>query len=243
MTAPKVWNGSAFVDANDYRVWNGSVFAKPKLFDWDGANFRQLWPPPWVEFDAVGAGISGGGSTRSWLHTINGNTFVAVFTNTTLTAADCTVGGFSVPRVFGPSFGGSFSGFNSYVSIFAVVDNSLPQGSQTVQCTQGATAAAGNSVSFRNGGSLLVTADGASGNVAPSVPTLAGQAAVAGYVGGGNNFGAALPNEFLRYNFSAFVTWATLGIWGTDGGLGINFTSVHSGAKSGAVVRVLPVGA
>lgn len=194
-----------------------------------------------VEFDAVSLGGSGGTTTRSWSHTLNGNFIGVIFTNTTSTAATCTFGGVNIPRVYGPASDGGVFPYTSYISIFALVSDSLPQGAQTISCTQAGTASAAMAMSFRHAGAVgAIAADTSSGNVNQTATPGPGGAAIAGYVGGSSNFGLMTPNSAGNYGFTAFVTWATGAGWGLDTGAGINFAATHSGAKTGAVVPILP---
>lgn len=194
-----------------------------------------------VVFDTATLGGSGGATSRSWLHTLKGNCLVVIFTNTTSTAATCTFGGVNIPRVYGPAADGGVFPYTSYISIFAIVSDSLPQGAQTITCTQAGTASAGMAMSFRHAGAIgPVVGDTSSGNVNQTATPGVGGAAVAGYVGGSSNFGLMSPNSAGNYGFTAFVTWATGAGWGLDTGAGINFAATHSGAKTGAVVPILP---
>lgn len=198
----------------------------------------QLAP---VEFDNATIGGSGGATTRSWSHTINGNCLVVVFTHTNNANPVCTVGGFNVPRVYGPAADGAVFPYTSRISIFAVVSDSLPQGAQTISCTEAGTASAAMAMSFRRAGSIgTVVSDTSSGNVNQTATPGAGGAAVAGYVGGSSNFGLMSPNSAGNFGFTAFVTWATVAGWGLDTGSGVPFSAAHSGAKTGAVVPILP---
>ncbi|AWY06133.1 minor tail protein [Gordonia phage Suzy] len=44
MSGFKVWNGSAFVDAQPW-IWNGSAFVRPSgVYRWDGTKFVKIWP-------------------------------------------------------------------------------------------------------------------------------------------------------------------------------------------------------
>lgn len=194
-----------------------------------------------VQFDAFSIGGSGGTSTRSWAHSLDGNCIVVVFTNTTSSGATCTYGGVNIPRVYGPSSDGGVFPYTSYISIFALVSDSLPQGSNTVSVNQAGTASAGTAMSFRGAESIgSVINDTSSGNISQSLAANEGRAAVAGYVGGSSNFGTLSPNQAANYGFTAFVTWSTVAGWATDDGSGINFSGSHSGAKTGAVVPILP---
>lgn len=195
-----------------------------------------------VRFDAsTDLGSGGGSSNRTGTHTLNGNCIVVVFINTTSTAATCTFGGQTIPRVYGPTQGGIVWPYNAYVSIFALVNNSLPQGPQTVALTQASTASSAAAMSFRNAGSIgTVIGDTASGNVSQSLSPVLGQAAVCGYCAGTQGFGTLTPNQAMNYGYSSFVTWAALAGWGLDSGAGVNFASSHSSTKAGAVVPILP---
>lgn len=194
-----------------------------------------------VEFDNSTLGGSGGATTRSWSHTLNGNCLVVIFTNTTSTAPTCTFGGVNIPRVYGPASDGGVFPYTSYISIFALVSDSLPQGAQTISCTQAGTASAAMATSFRRAGAIgTVTGDTSSGNVNQTPTPGAGGAAVAGYVGGSSNFGVMGPNSAGNYGFITFVTWATTAGWGLDTGSGVPFSAAHSGAKTGAIVPILP---
>lgn len=194
-----------------------------------------------VSFDATSDGGHGGTTTRSWTHTLAGNCIVVVLSNSTSTAATCTFGGVTIPRLFGPQVSGTVFPATSYTTVFALVSNSLPQGVQTVSCTQAATASAAGAVSFRNAGSLgtLIT-DTANGNVNKSTTPVAGAAAVCGYGGSSTNFGPVSPNEALRYSFVAFDRWTMMIGWGLDTGSGITFTSTQAISKGGAIVPILP---
>ncbi|ORV20974.1 hypothetical protein AWB98_01365 [Mycolicibacterium conceptionense] len=194
-----------------------------------------------VQFDAFSVGGSGGTSTRSWAHDLDGNCIVVVFTNTTSSNPTCTYGGVNIPRVFGPSSDGGVFPYTSYISIYALVSNSLPQGSNTVSVNQAGTASAATAMSFKNAGSIgTVITDTSSGNISRSTANGEGSAAVAGYVGGASNFGTLSPTQAANYGFITFITWATVAGWGIDTGTGINFSGSHSGAKTGAVVPILP---
>lgn len=195
-----------------------------------------------IRFDNATDGGSGGTTTRSWSHTLNGNCIVVVLASTTNSTPTCTFGGVNIPRVFGPSTDGSYlSIYTSRISVFALVSDSLPQGSQTVSVTQAATASAASAMSFRNAGSIgSVTSDTGTGNISQTTAAGAGRAAVCAYVGGVNNFGALSPNEAMRYGFTAFVTWGCVAGWGLDSGSGITFSATHSFEKTGAIVPILP---
>lgn len=184
----------------------------------------------------------GGTTTRTGLHTNTGNCIVVVFTNTTSSPATCTYGGVNIPRVYGPTQGGIVFPYNAYCSIFALVSNSLPQGSNTVSCTQASNASAACAITFKNAGSLgAVITDNAVGAVNISPPAGIGRAAVCGYVAGSNNFGTLTPNQAMRYTFSAFDTWASLAGWAEDSsGGGITFNATQATTKAGAVVPILP---
>lgn len=191
-----------------------------------------------VKFDNDSDGGSGGTSTRSWTHNNQGNCIVVVLTNTTSSNPTCTYGGVNIPRVYGPSSDGGVFPYTSYISIYALVSNSLPKGNNTVSVNQAGTASAAGAVSFHNAGSIgTVSADTASGNVNKAASPGANGAAVAAYVGGSNNFGAFTPNEVMRYGFITFVTWATGMAWGLGN---VTFAATHSGAKTGATVLILP---
>ncbi|MGV0805821.1 hypothetical protein [Mycolicibacterium setense] len=194
-----------------------------------------------VEFDNSTAGGTGGTTTRSFTHVLNGNCIVILFTNSTSSAATCTYGGVNIPRVFGPSNSGTVFPANGYCSVFALVSNSLPQGSNTVSCTNAGTASAAGAVSFRHVGALgTIVSNTANGNINMTINPGAGGAAVAGFGGGGISFGAITPNEAVRYGFSAFVTWPTVMGWGLDTGGGITFAATQASSKAGAVVPILP---
>lgn len=194
--------------------------------------------PP-VTFDNSSNGGSGGTSTRSWTHNNQGNCIVVMLTNTTSSNPTCTYGGVSIPRVYGPNSDGGVFPYTSYISIYALVSNSLPKGNNTVSVNQAGTASAAGAVSFYNAASVgAVSGDTASGNVNKAVSPGANGASVAAYVGGSNNFGAISPNQVMREGFTAFVTWATVMGWGLGN---VTFTSTHSGAKTGATVLILPL--
>ena len=199
-----------------------------------------------VQFDnSVGGGYKPGSSTSgqsySWAHVNTGNCIVVVHTNaSSTTSTACTYGGISIPRVYGPTAGGTVFPYTSYCQIFALVSNSLPQGSNNVQITNTTDTSTYYSATFKNAGSISTSGDSASGNVNKASATGAGRAAVAGYVGGGSNFGAMSPNEGMRYGVVAFNTFASVAGYGLDTGSGITFSSSHSGAKAGAVVTILP---
>lgn len=236
----KYWNGSAFADGKP-KIWDGSQFIDPsEAWIWDGSQFVRVWPQP-VEFDSVGGPVAGPSSTKTWPHTIDGNCIVVVFNNTTSTGPVCTVGGVNIPRVFGPTAGGIVA-FTAYNSVFALISNSLPQGPQTVSCTQGGSAASGVSMTFRNAVSLgAVRSTTAGGNVNEVFAPSLGSAVAGGYVAGNNLFGAFSPVETMRYGFISFNNWASLGGYGLDTGSGITVTSSFSGAtKAGALVPIYP---
>ncbi|WP_166905908.1 hypothetical protein [Mycobacterium sp. DL440] len=192
-----------------------------------------------VLFDAFTLGGSGGASSRAWAHPTDGNCLAVVFTNTTNSAPTCTYGGVTIPRVYGPVADGGVFPYTSYISIFVLVSNSIPQGSNTVSVNQAGTASAATAMSFRNAGSIgSVIADTSSGNINQNIAPNEGQAAICGYVGGSSNFGTLSPNQAANYGFITFVAWGTVGGWGLDTGSGINFSGSHSGAKSGAVVLI-----
>ncbi|OCB09218.1 hypothetical protein A5717_25935 [Mycolicibacterium porcinum] len=194
-----------------------------------------------VVFDNSSDGGSGGTTTRSWNHDNQGNCIVVGFTNSTTTAPTCTYGGVTIPRVFGPTNSGTVFPYNGYCSVFALISNSLPQGVNTVSCTQAGTASAAGAVSFKNAGSFatLIT-DTANGAINKTTVAGDGRAAVAAYGGGGISFGAISPNEAMRYGFTAFVTWPTVIGWGLDTGSGITFSASQASSKAGAIVTILP---
>ena len=194
-----------------------------------------------VVFDNSADFGSGGATTRGGPYTLNGNCLIVVFTNSTSSGATCTYGGVNIPRVFGPTNSGTVFPYNGYCSVFALISNSLPQGTNTLTCTNAGTASAAGAVSWKNAGSFatLIT-DTANGAINKTTVAGDGRAAVAGYGGGGLNFGAISPNEAMRYGFTAFVTWPTVIGWGLDTGSGINFTASQSSSKAGAIVTILP---
>lgn len=192
-----------------------------------------------VQFNnSIDLGHGAGDKSGAFINT--GNCLVAILTNTTGSGATCTYGGMNIPRVYGPTSGGAFFPYTAYGSIFALVSNSLPQGSNTLALNQGGTASAAAAITFSNAASISTSGDSASGNVNKASATGAGRAAVAGYTGGSSNFGTLSPTELVRHNFTAFDTWSTVFGYGLDTGSGITFSSSHSGAKAGAVVTILP---
>jgi hypothetical protein len=194
-----------------------------------------------VVFDAHTNGGHGPVSTRSWSHTNAGNCIVVAVTKTTSNAPSCTYGGVNIPLVYGLANDGGYFTYTSRIAIFALVDNALPTGANTVAVTQCGTASAAAAWTFKDVDSIgTVSANTASGNVNKSSTTGIGRAAVYASVGGSNNFGALTPTETLRESFVAFDTWASVMGYGLDTGSGINFAATHSGAKTGALVPLLP---
>lgn len=194
-----------------------------------------------VVFDNATDGGNGGTSTRSWTHNNQGNCLIAVLTNTTSSNPTCTYGGTNIPRVYGPSSDGGVFPYTSYISMYALVSNSLPKGNNTLSITQAATASCAGAVSWKNAGSVMAaSADTSSGNINKASSTGDGRAAVIAYVGGSSNFGTLSPNQIVNENFVTFVTWSTVIGYGIDTGGGITFTGTHSGAKTGALITILP---
>lgn len=193
-----------------------------------------------VVFDNASDGGHGGTSTRSWTHNLQGNCIVAMLTHTNGSNPTATYGGVSLTRVYGYASDGGVFPYTSRITIFARVGG-LPTGNNTVSISNAATASAAGAASFHNAGSIgSSSADTGSGNVNKSASNGEGSAAVVGYVGGASNFGAMSPNEVMRDGFTAFDTWSTVMGWGVDNGGGITFTSSHSGAKTGALIPILP---
>lgn len=194
-----------------------------------------------VVFDNSTDGGSGGTTTRSWSHTNTGNCITVGFSNSTSSASTCTYGGVTIPRVYGPVNSGTVFPANGYYSVFALISNSLPQGANTVSCTQAGTASSAGAVTWKNAGSFATIITNSS-NGAINISTVAGngRAAFAGFGGGGISFGAITPNEAMRYGFSAFVTWPHVIGYGLDTGSGITFNATQSSSKAGAVVTILP---
>ena len=196
-----------------------------------------------ILFDNATNGGGGAAATRTYGHAVNGNCIVVVQYNTTATNPTCTYGGVSVPRVAGSLSDGSYLGiYTSYISVFLLISNTLPQGMNNVVINQGATASASMAISFQNVASMgtIASESMASGNINRTLSAVEGAAAVCAYVGGINNFGTLSPNQVLNYNFNAFNTWASVGGWALDSGSGINFAASHSFEKSGFVVPLLP---
>lgn len=194
-----------------------------------------------VVFDNATDGGAGATGTRSWSHTNTGNCIVVVFTNTTSSGGTCTYGGVNIPRVYGPTSGGLVFPYTSYTSMFALMSNSLPQGSNTVSVANGNNACAAAAATFRNAGSVgAVSTDNGSGNINKSATNGYGSAAVYGSGAGSNNFGTLSPNQFMNRSFSAFSTWASVAAWAVDDGSGITFSGSHSSTKAGALVPILP---
>ncbi|MFN6543925.1 hypothetical protein [Mycolicibacterium nivoides] len=194
-----------------------------------------------VRFDNASNGGAGGTTTRSWSHNNQGNCIVVLFTNSTTTASTCTYGGVNIPRVYGPVNSGTIFPANGYCSVFALISDSLPTGVNTVSCTQAGAASAAGAVTMKNAGSFgTIITDNASGAINKTTVAGDGRAAVAGYGGGGLNFGTMSPNQVLNNGFTAFVTWPTVMGWGLDTGAGIAFAATQSSSKAGAIVPILP---
>lgn len=195
-----------------------------------------------VVFDNSSDGGNGGTATRSWIHdNIAGNSIGVMFSTATGAAPNCTYGGVSIPRVYGPVVSGSVFPTTAYISVFALVSNSLPTGPNTVSCANGSAASAAGAVTFANAGSLgTILSTAAAGNLNETINPGDGAAAFCGFGAGSSNFGAVAPNEIVRKSFMAFNTWACMMGYGLDTGAGINFVSSHSGSKAGAIVPILP---
>ena len=186
-------------------------------------------------------GISGSGQSKTFAYTNYGNCIVVFHTNTTSsTSVTCTYGGVTIPRVYGPTSGGTVFLYTSYCQIFMLISNSLPQGTNNVVINNTSQTAVYGVASFKNAGSLSVSSDTSSGNINKSSVPGDGNAAVAGYVGV-VTFGTVSPNQILNYPFNAFNSWASVMAYGLDTGSGITFTDPsHIGSKAGAVVTISP---
>jgi hypothetical protein len=204
------------------------IYPFPEGLDGSGALSAAAEGHPFVTFDAVGGGSGGSSSSQSWNHVINGTAFVCFVNNSSSSTPVVKIGTTTVPNVFAPIFSGTFSGFSSYFSAFAMINP--PTGSQTINLTGISSAGAGNSASYKNVGSIgaVQSSSGSSGTATQTVTSAVGDMVAQGFCDAGTNFGTYNQTQRTNFNFGAFVNWA-MKFGDAPGAASINFTAAWGG--------------
>lgn len=170
-------------------------------------------PTPTVTFDAKGTADNGSGDA-SWIHTFGANakTIVIPYSHETPDLPTITCGPYNVPVLSGPTYIGTYFGFNARYSLAAAILPDAVKGTTqtiTVDFPSGNAAFSGNSLSF-NDVAYLGAVRGSSDSSSPRlmVPSNAFSQVAGGFGGMDANFSSFNRTQDNIWNFSAGNTWS-----------------------------------
>lgn len=174
-------------------------------------------PSPTVTFDAKGTADNGSGDA-AWSHTFgpNAKTIVIPFSHEAPEMPTITCGAYNVPVLSGPTYIGSYFGFNARYSLAAGILPDAVKGTTqpiTVDFPSGNAAFSGNSLSFNDVAYLgaVRTSSGNGGAGDPArilVPSNAFSQVAGGFGGMDANFSGFNRTQDNIWNFIAGNTWA-----------------------------------
>jgi hypothetical protein len=168
--------------------------------------FTDILP---VYLDSVGPAATGTGTSKSWVHTINGSCIVvsmSYYGSVTAPVVTATVGGVSMTQLAVVPYVTSGSNYGRLVTFILM---NPPQGAQTIVVNApGQLYGGNNSVSYQNVSSYgtVVTNSGTAASAAITVPSAPNQMvahAIAAWTTGLTNY-----NQTIRYsvNYAANVS-------------------------------------
>lgn len=208
-----------------FALWDGTgttrdIAASPNSYvriTYIGATHLTATPilSPTVLFDAKGAADNGSGDGGPWPHTFgpNAHTVVIPFSHEAPEMPTVTCGPYNVPVLSGPTYIGTYFGFNARYSLAAAILPDAVKGTTqpiTVDFPSGNAAFSGNSLSFNNV-AYLGAVRTSSGNGDPArilVPSNAFSQVAGGFGGMAANFSGFNRTQDNIWNFIAGNTWA-----------------------------------
>lgn len=217
-------------DFFDFRVeWSGSGSAKDissnpidtyARITYIGATHLTAIPipTPSVTFDAKGTADNGSGDGGPWNHAFgpNSKTIVLPFSHEAPEMPTVTCGPYNVPVLSGPTYIGTYFGFNARYSLAAAILPDAVKGTTqpiTVDFPSGNAAFSGNSLSFNDvaylGAVRVSSGNGGAGDPARIlVPSNAFSQVAGGFGGMDVNFSGFNRTQDNIWNFIAGNTWA-----------------------------------